>query len=280
MNQAVTFSVDLEDHRADRSTPARYPAMTLKILDFIEELGVRGTFFVLGEVAEENPGLVREVSRRGHEIGFHSFDHLPLTLDNEARFRELTGKGKALLEDITGKPCIGFRAPVFSLTPDSVWTVEVLKAAGFAYSSSILPARHPLYGFPGAPHEPFKWHNGLIELPVPLAKFGPLSVPYLGGIYLRYLPLWMIAKMRRQASEHQLLWTYCHPYDFDTGEKFSHMRDASFWVSALLWLNREGSFGKLASVLKSGSAKPFAERFADGEFDDLPNFSPEILHDG
>ena len=71
----LTFSLDLEDHRTDRRTPPRYPLMTRRVLDFLDEVGVRATVFVLGEVAEDEPALVREVARRGHEIAFHSYYH-------------------------------------------------------------------------------------------------------------------------------------------------------------------------------------------------------------
>ena len=43
MTAPLTFSLDLEDHRADRSGPRRYPEMTRRVLDFLDEAGVRGT---------------------------------------------------------------------------------------------------------------------------------------------------------------------------------------------------------------------------------------------
>jgi len=272
----LTFSLDLEDHRADRSTPGRYPLMTRRILDFLDEADVRGTVFTVGEVADEHPELVREVSERGHEIAFHSYHHRPLTQETPERFREETKTGKALLEDITGKEVSGFRAPVFSLTAQSLWAVDILKDLGFTYSSSVLPARHPLYGLANAPWDPFRWANGLLEIPVPLARIGPATLPYLGGIYLRYLPEGMIARLRDK-SRSTALWTYCHPYDFDAEEPFSRIRDTALWASILLWFNRRGSFSRMQALLESDITPPFAELIARGAFADADTISVQEL---
>lgn len=276
MTAPLTFSLDLEDHRADRTGPGRYPLMTHKILDFLDEVGVRGTVFTVGEVAEEAPDLIREVAKRGHEIAFHSYHHRPLTQETRVRFEEETRAGKALLQDLTGVPVFGFRAPVFSLTKSSLWTVDVLHELGFAYSSSVLPASHPLYGMPEAPDTPFRWANGLIEIPVPLARIGPWTLPYLGGIYLRYLPQNMIGKLRDRSSG-KALWTYCHPYDFDAEEPFGRIRDTALWASTLLWFNRRGSFNKMRRLLKQGVASPFADQVAAGSFDQAPTYNITAL---
>ncbi len=272
----VTFSFDLEDHRANRGSAGRHADMTVRVLDFLDTVHVRGTFFVLGEVAAEHPDLVRRISDTGHEIAFHSFDHRPLTEETPDRFRELTLKGKALLEDLTGSQVIGFRAPTFSLVRSSLWVVDLLQEMEFLYSSSVLPASNPLYGFPGAPQTPFKWPNGLIELPVPVARLGRLSVPYLGGIYLRYLPKGVIRMLRRvdakELGDNQVPWTYSHPYDFDGGERFGRVRDASLITSVLLWMNRDDRFRKLGEVLQPEAGPCFREMVQAGRFAGCPTF--------
>lgn len=276
MTAAVTFSLDLEDHRFDRSGPRRYDSVTRRLADFLDEIGVRGTIFVVGEIAREEPALIRDLAERGHEIAFHSYYHRPLVNETVHQFRTESAAGKSELEDLIGKPVTGFRAPVFSLTRASLWAVDVLHELGFAYSSSVLPAPHPLYGLPDAPSEPFRWPNDLLELPVPLAKFGPWSLPYLGGIYLRYLPRGVIARLRKRAPDRQTLWTYCHPYDFDPEEPYGPIRDAPLWASILLWLNRGNSLAKLEAVLSGSVAPPFAEQIAVGAFADVRRFNPVL----
>src|SRR2546425_1005005 len=78
--------------------------------------------------------------------------------------------------------------------------LDFLAELGFSYSSSVLPASNPLYGFPAAPAGPFLWPNGLIELPAPVARWGPLAVPILGGIYLRYAPSLLLDTFLRRAE--------------------------------------------------------------------------------
>jgi len=121
----LTFTLDLEDHYPSPNPAPRYPAITYKILDFLSDRGVKGTFFVLGEVAEQHPELIRTVHQRGHEIGFHSYAHVPLDRENPQRFRDQTRRSKAFLEDLTGAEVIGFRAPIFSLTPKTLWALPI-----------------------------------------------------------------------------------------------------------------------------------------------------------
>lgn len=270
MTTALTFTLDLEDHRARRDGPGRHGDITLALLDWLDTLAVRGTFFVVGEVAAADPALVKRVAARGHEVALHSWDHAPLTATSPARFRDDTQRGRALLEDLTGQRVRGYRAPVFSLTPASRYAVGILAELGFDYSSSVLAARNPLHGYPGLPATPFRWIEGLIEIPVPLAGIGPWRLPYLGGVYLRYLPLTLIEALRDRAPRNELAWTYCHPYDFDTQEAFTPIRGAAWWVSVVLWFRRGATRARLARLLGPGSAPPIAARLDGGEFGELP----------
>ncbi len=223
---------------------------------------MRGTFFVVGEIAEQRPDLVREVSRRGHEIGLHGWHHVPLTELDPEQMRDGIARGKALLEDLTGGAVNGFRAPMFSLVPRSRWAVDIVTEAGFTYSSSVLPARSPLFGDPSLPVAPFRWPNGLVELPCPVARLGPFGLPYLGGVYLRALPRWVSSAARRGFGRNQLLWIYCHPYDFDPDEPFWVVPDAGQLGSRLLWYNRRRTFTKVDALLRGGGGPPLDERVA------------------
>lgn len=270
---AITFTLDLEEHRSKPTADRRYIRVTHEILDFLDDQGVTGTFFVVGTLAQDSPSLVKTIAARGHEMGFHGFRHTPLDRENLNRFRVETAHGKALLEDLTGQAVTGFRAPIFSLTEATLWAVDELKAGGFTYSSSVMPAKNPLYGMPSAPNRPFRWPNGLIEIPCPMAQIGPLRIPFLGGIYLRYLPRWLGRKLGETCTT-SVPWTYCHPYDFDDNERFSMVRDSSFVMSFLLWLNRKKTYKKFASLFDEGVAEPLGSRVAHGEFADAEVFTP------
>jgi len=259
----VTFTLDLEDHRPSPDADERYPTLTREVLEFLDARAVRGTFFVVGETAETHPELVTEIARRGHEIGLHGWRHQPLTELDPESFRVDVSRGKSLLEDLAGTPVVGFRAPTFSLVPDSRWAVDVLVDTGFTYSSSVLPARSPLFGDPSLPTTPFRWPNGLVELPCPVVRAGGLGLPYLGGVYLRAIPGPASSLARRSVGRDQLLWIYCHPYDFDPDEDFWVVPDAGRWGSRLLWYNRRRTFAKIETMLRGRAGPPLAERLTE-----------------
>jgi polysaccharide deacetylase family protein (PEP-CTERM system associated) len=275
MSGPITFTLDLEDHRAPESCVERYPWLTRRVLEFLGDRGVRGTFFVTGEIAERSPDLVREVAGAGHEIGFHGWHHAPLTRLTAVQLRADAKRGKALLEDAGGTPVIGYRAPLFSLVPESQWAVEVLAEVGFTYSSSVLPARNPLYGDQAAPVTAFRWPSGLIELPCPVASIAGIGLPYLGGVYLRALPTPVSATARHVFGRNQMLWTYCHPYDFDADETFWVAPEVGRLGSRLLWYNRRRMFAKVDAVLRAGVAPPLGERLAPLEAAGLPVWSSQ-----
>ncbi len=278
-SRELIFTLDLEDHRPNDAHEKRYPIVTRAILDFLDERNISATVFVLGRLAINEPDLIREIGNRGHEIAFHSFAHVPLTQESPALFRSQTAEHKKRLEDLVGQPVIGFRAPIFSLTSASLWAVDVMSDLGFTYSSSVLPARNPLFGFPGAPERPFRWPNGLLEFPVPLARIGPMAIPFLGGIYLRYLPSWIVRYFLRRGAGQQCYWTYCHPYDFDNKEAYFRIEGTSAIVSTLLWLNRKNSFKKLDAIFPRTNgrrtARGFGSLIESGVFSNTPVFEAE-----
>ncbi|MGE3623637.1 MAG: polysaccharide deacetylase family protein [Bdellovibrionales bacterium] len=256
----ITFTIDLEDPTEGYAPDGRYVAMTRRILDLCTELDRRATFFTIGRVAAAAPQLIKDIAAKGHEIAYHSHAHVPLTEEDPMRFRRESRADKDRMEQAVGKAVTGFRAPRFSLTPQSLWACDVLGTLGFRYSSSIMPTAISLFGFPGAPRYPFKWPNGLIELPLPVAT--PLRVPYLGGIYLYALPSMLTRLWAKTAGKQDILWTYTHPYDFDREEKFAPMPQTAQWVSFVLWAARGMAEGKLRKILGSANAPPLGERIA------------------
>ena len=244
--EPVTFTLDLEDHRPSDAHEVRYPQVTREVLDFLDARDVRGTFFVVGEIAAAQPDLVREVAARGHEIGLHGWRHRPT---HRARRRRNCAadvtRGKALLEDLTGRPVLGFRAPIFSLVPGSRWALDVLGEAGFTYSSSVLPARNPLFGDPSLPDHtvPVAQRSRRAAVPGRPRRRRRAPVPR------RRLPPGAArvvepAAARRVAGTGQVLWIYCHPYDFDPDEAFWVVPEAGRLGSRLLWYNRRRTFAK------------------------------------
>jgi polysaccharide deacetylase family protein (PEP-CTERM system associated) len=249
---AITFTVDLEDHRPDASVAPRYPAATRAILEHLDRTGTKATFFVVGVVAAAAPELIREIAAAGHEVALHCWQHIPLVEHDAASFRADITKGKAFLEDLTGAPVVGYRAPTFSLVASTTWAPALLTEAGFTYSSSVLPTANPLYGFPEAPADAFLWPCGLAEFPVPIAGIRRIAIPYLGGTYLRVLPSRVI-QLALARSPRRVPWAYLHPYDTDTGERYWVVPDAGPVMSPLLWVGRRRVLAKLDRLLDAGA---------------------------
>ncbi len=257
---SVTF--DLEDHRPSPTWEARYEQHCRQLLDFCDERGITATVFVVGRVAERSPALVQEVAARGHELGIHNYEHWPLFSCTPAWLAEKVKRAKGFVEDLTGAPVEGFRAPAGTLVPRTFWVTEVLAALGFTYSASVLPFQAYAVGFPGCPAVPFRWPSGLIEAPCPAVGLGPVGLPFMGGTFLRVLPGWLSRRFAGQLPADLAPWTYLHPYDLDVMERFWWVHDVPPWGSFLLWINRGSVLAKLGAVLDGRETVALGRRLA------------------
>lgn len=193
---------------------------TERILELLADRDTRATFFVLGWVAERCPGLVRDIAGAGHELASHGYGHdLVYGLAKE-EFREDIRRSKALLEDISGQRVLGYRAPSFSITKDSLWALDILKEEGFAYDSSVFPVSfHDRYGFGKCESEPFRWPNGLMEVPLTVYRIGNLALPLAGGGYFRLLPYaYFKYFFNRLNARNERFTFYLHPWEIDPGQ--------------------------------------------------------------
>ena len=225
------FTVDVEEHFqvsafedvVPRSTwdsqPTRVVRNTEVLLDLLAEHSVSGTFFVLGWVAERHPQLIRRIAAAGHELASHSWWHFRVNTIDPKTFREEARRSKAVLEDLSGAPVLGFRAPSFSITPGTEWAFDLLLEEGYRYDSSVFPIRRPGYGYPGAPCGPYtieRESGSLLELPMATLGMGPLRIPAAGGGYLRQLPFALIRGAFRQAERQgRPGMFYIHPWEID-----------------------------------------------------------------
>lgn len=190
-----------------------------RILDLLEERGHRGTFFVLGWLAERRPGLVREIAERGHEVASHGWGHQRVTELEPNEFQRSVRRSRELLEEITGQPVIGYRAPSFSIVPGREWALDVLVEEGYRYDSSLYPVRRPGYGHPDADPDPF-WlrrdDGWLGELPPATLRFAGLRLPAGGGAYFRVLPYALVRNALEACERRGVPGTfYIHPWEID-----------------------------------------------------------------
>ncbi len=255
----ITFTIDVEDY-APPGQAVRAESIVHSVLDALDGLGARGTFFIVGELAQSHPAMTKAIADRGHELGLHGWRHVPLPELDPPTLKADLDRGIKVLEDLSGASVSGFRAPMFSLVPESRWAVEVVGDAGFIYSSSVLPARSPLWGDPTAARHPFRWPNGLIEFPCPVVSFGAVANPYLGGTYLRLLPLSLVRYGLAQAAGDEALWMYCHPYDFDPLEPFRSRPELGKMGSRVMWVGRSRMQRRVARILRGRVGAPLRER--------------------
>ena len=258
MSKPIAFTLDLEDHRPDNTAEIRYVSVVESLLDKLDAWGTTATVFVVGDLIDESPELISQIAERGHEIGLHGARHTPLPEVGPQKFQEETARFTKRLEELIGAPVRGFRAPIFSLVAESAWAPEILTDLGFSYSSSVLPAANPLFGWPDTPRTPFRWPCGLVELPAPVFGVGRLSLPVLGGTYLRCAPSPAVGLAQRLAAKHPAPWVYAHPYDFDPGELRWLVPEAGRLGSRLLWYGRH-HMSRRVQRLSAGSATTLAK---------------------
>lgn len=233
----------------------RVPANTHKYLEWLNKHHSKCTFFVVGDVAEKYPSLINEIISEGHEIACHTYSHVPIIQQTAETFKIDLEKNLNALYKAGAADIVGFRAPIFSLTEKSSWAYEVLNTLGFTYSSSVLPAKSPLYGWHGFGDKPKLMVNRIMEIPMTIGKIGPLTIPYGGGIYFRVLPTFLtLPKILKHNDPKNPLLGYFHPYDIDTDqEHFMHpgINNSKFY-NTLMYINRGKMLNRLDKIIDRG----------------------------
>ncbi len=230
------MTVDVEDYfhvsnfanvvrREDWSNfTGRVETNTRKLLDIFEARDVSATFFVLGWVAERYPSLVRAIDRSGHEIASHGYAHTLVYQLTPEQFRKDVTRAKKFLEDLSGKPVLGYRAPSFSIVKSSLWALDILGEEGFQYDSSIFPIHHGRYGVPDAHRFPHRCQTsngkGLIQFPISTLRILGFNIPLGGGGYFRVLPYAVTRRaiQRLNHTEQRPALMYIHPWELDPAQ--------------------------------------------------------------
>lgn len=239
------------------------------VLAMFDRAGVKGTFFVLGWVAERYPALIKRISDAGHEIASHGWDHRRVfTMDAES-FRADLGRARAAIEVACGQKPIGYRAPSFSIDKRNPWAHRVLAEEGYVYSSSVAPVRHDHYGWPEAPrfaHRPVPGSQ-LIELPVTTVELGGRRIAAGGGGFFRLLPFafshWAIDRVNQ--SDRRPAVFYFHPWEIDPGQprvagaslksRLRHYSRLSAMEGKLMKLLTRYQWGRTDQVVASETAR-------------------------
>ena len=140
-----------------------------RILALLKSHGLRSTWFTPGFTIESHPGICEEVVAAGHEIGHHSWAHIPPATQSRAEEEADLARANAAIEKLTGAKARGYRSPSWDLS-DS--TLDLLVAHGFLYDSSLMGADYWPYrarrGDRAELGQPFRAgeETTLIEMPI------------------------------------------------------------------------------------------------------------------
>ena len=209
--------LDPEPSRWDRYED-RIIGSTQRILEILDAAKTRATFFVLGYVAMRHPKLVVEIDAAGHEVASHGMFHRFVYQQTPDEFESDVAQSLDLLQSITGKSVVGYRAPYFSITKESLWALPILKKLGIRYDSSVFPVFNHRYGIPGACRTTHTTEAGLIEVPLATYPIGRLNIPCGGGVYFRVIPYRLIRRWFRRLGERgEQVVFYLHPWECDPG---------------------------------------------------------------
>jgi len=259
----------------------RVVSNTQKVLDLFARHNAKGTFFVLGQVAEHYPELVKEIDSAGHEICVHGYDHYQFyRMDYSFAYDQLE-RARKLLQDITGQSVEGHRAPAFSINPKTSWGLELVAELGFKYDSSIMPSKGLNYGWEefGKDVTLVKLQNGgeIYEFPMSVATFLGREIPCLGGSYLRLFPGWLNKKMFEEVGAERNPIIFIHPYELDEERYpdyfFKELKGKSFKSKVrvkFMSMNRKKVAGKLELLLSEYSHTTMANILNQIKSDQLP----------
>lgn len=269
------LSVDLEDWYHFIGDPAvpvyeewvnsesRVEESTDILLEILEGLSI--TFFVLGFTAEHHPGLIKRITSLGHEVACHGYRHEFVFEMGPEAFRKDIARTKAILEDLTGQPCVGYRAPGFSIRKQDLWALEVIKEEGFTYDSSIFPGIRTAGGISGFYPYPqvLRLEAGpLVEIPVSTTRLLGITTAFCGGGFSRFFPgSYIHKKIKKINSRNQPAVVYIHPRDIDPHQPRMELKYFNRFIYYYGLKKAEEKFRHLVSSFAWEGFGVFASRF-------------------
>jgi polysaccharide deacetylase family protein (PEP-CTERM system associated) len=231
------------------------------LLELFERHQVKATFFTLGWIGRKYPQLVRKIAEAGHEVASHSTLHRMITQLTPEEFRRDLSESIAVLEDATGEPVIGFRAPTFSVVKDTLWAREIMLENSLRYDSSVYPIWHDRYGIADAPRYPYvaleKDGRQLLEFPMPTLRMGNKNFPFGGGGYLRIFPLIFTRyAIKSFNKENYPAIIYMHPWEFDSKQPRIKLNTLQQWRH---YYNIKNNGKKLSALLNNFNWRSFKQ---------------------
>lgn len=172
-----------------------------RFAELFARLGVKATFFVVASDLDRWPAarrIAQDLVKDGHELASHSLTHpYDLVRQHDRAVRTELEASRAIVSEVRGSPCVGFRAPGYTMTAR---VLRLVRQAGYGYDSSIFPCppyylaklavlgsmllrgkrSHSIVGPPSVMWEDRLPHRreGLLELPITVLP--GLRLPVIG----------------------------------------------------------------------------------------------------
>jgi polysaccharide deacetylase family protein (PEP-CTERM system associated) len=225
---------------------------TYYTLDLLSKTGNKATFFVLGTVAEHYPDIVKEILKRGHEVGTHGYFHKLVYNMTPCEFEDDVRIGLEYLDKAGCSQILGYRAPYWSITKKSLWALDILQKLGLKYDSSIFPIRRGLYGIHDADPNVHQIVEGFWEFPPATIRMLGVNWPIAGGGYLRMVPYRIVASAIRRSSARRIMIFYFHPYELDPKDthlkhRVKSAKSVAYWIQQVI--GRRSNPDKLKKLL-------------------------------
>lgn len=213
--------------------PPRIDEYLPRVLDKMDELDTKATFFCLGWIARTYPDVIKRIQQRGHEIACHSDKHFFVREMTPESFDEDLKNALDSIESLIGQKVVSFRAPAFTISEDATWAFEVLAENGIENDCSIFPTTRSFGGFPSfgdAKPTLVKYKNYKVrEFPINTGKVLGKDFVFGGGGYFRLFPYSLIKKLMNESDYNM---TYLHMRDFDYGQpRFKYLSKMRYFKS-------------------------------------------------
>jgi polysaccharide deacetylase family protein (PEP-CTERM system associated) len=263
-----------------------------RILELLARHSTKATFFALGWLAEQHPSVIRAVSAAGHEIACLGYGHELVVAQTLHNFRQDIRRAKHILEDVTGYPVVGFRAPSLSITAHTPWALPIVADEGFLYDSSVLPIVHDLAGIPDANQwiHSLSWNGrNLWEIPPSTLNVGGFRIAIGGGGYLRAFAYPVLKScLSRIQTLGQPIVVYIRSWEIDAAQprmrgtrlsEFRHYLNLDKTSRRLHELLTDFRFGPVCEVIlpiREQFRSATARRISNAPAGNHPNGSPVL----
>ena len=258
---------------------AEFNRVLNQILDLLDEVNTKATFFCVGKMAEDFSDVIKHIDKRGHEIGSHSDKHIWLTKLNKNSIIEDTQNAINSLENCIGKKILSYRAPAFSIGKINPWVFEILVKCGIERDASVFPAVRDFGGFASFEQKvpSIVSYNGfkIKEFPISTVRLFGNEIAFSGGCYFRFFPLFYIQQQIKQQSYSM---TYFHIGDLltETKKRLTKKEYEEYFKESGSLINRykryvksnlgtKGAYEKLVTLIKSENFVSLAQ--AEGIID-------------